>query len=110
MPDTCRWLTRPNFPSPGVLLLNGTEYSVLPVHDTSRRKKSDPPPPIVAWRLTNLESCQSYLVSCGEGPWDCDCGDATHRHPGNCKHVRALRAALVWLEAEKNLPQDSVGA
>ncbi len=33
-----------------------------------------------------------YTVDLRTG--SCDCGDATHRRPGGCKHVRGLAAAL----------------
>lgn len=34
-----------------------------------------------------------YAVTLGDRP-ACTCGDATHRRPGACKHVRGLAAAL----------------
>lgn len=37
------------------------------------------------------------VTTWGSGVWQCDCPDATHRPEranGNCKHCRALRAAL----------------
>lgn len=46
------------------------------------------------WRLdpaTFQLVCRNVTLSAVNA---CDCEDATHRRPGQCKHVRGLRAAL----------------
>ena len=46
------------------------------------------------WRLdpvTFTLVCRKVRLSI---PWTCDCEDATHRRPGKCRHVCALKVAI----------------
>lgn len=85
-----RWLKHPIWPCdliagglPGVLEINGTPYSVLPLVPGG-------------YRLVNLDNRKVYDIDTANEPWVCCCGDATFRseRPGGCKHRQALEAAL----------------
>src|SRR5690349_14876320 len=82
---SCRWLTKPNAEQAGgILAINGTAYEVLPLYDGTA---------LVGYRLLKADGRMYDL------PADlsrCDCPDATYRER-ECKHVKALRAALAAL-------------
>jgi hypothetical protein len=86
---TCRWVRRIAYPLPGILEINGTEYTVVPLHNQPAEEGA----PVVGYRLVKPDGRTFYDVS--KDCWSCDCPDATYcPRPGGCKHARALRTAL----------------
>jgi hypothetical protein len=63
-------------PQSGVLVINGVPYGVLAMQGGYRLVKSD-----------------STIYDVNGEKWQCDCPDATYRGR-ECKHAKALRAAL----------------
>lgn len=87
---TCRWLA-PAANGNRQLAINGVTYEVAELPD--------------GWALYRLDAVQIVIrYTVRPDPqlpavWSCDCPDATNR-PGrkyNCKHSRALRAAMSQL-------------
>jgi hypothetical protein len=93
--DTCRWVKRPAAGVVGVLAINGTEYNVVPMADeaTSCTREGQVP---ALWVLWNQANGKMYRVPNALVP-TCTCPDYEHRRARageECKHIRALRAAL----------------
>ncbi|MBV8094434.1 MAG: SWIM zinc finger family protein [Acetobacteraceae bacterium] len=87
--NRCRWLVSLSGRLPGVLSINGTPYTVLPLDS--------------GYRLKNHASGAEYDIDTewGEGQWECSCPDFLYRRQWKdqlgCKHCRALRAGLAAL-------------
>jgi hypothetical protein len=99
---SCRWVQRPiaTADSParrGRLSINGVEYLVLELLCPETALP-------LGWQLVRPTSkrtdAASYDVLVYGGEFCCSCPDAEFRpnRPGQCKHVRALGAALAALE------------
>lgn len=73
---TCRWIRRIGHADGAALEINGTAYDVIPFDGGFRLVKSDG---------------TAYDIDAES--WQCDCPDATYRGR-ECKHAKALRAAL----------------
>jgi hypothetical protein len=67
----------------GVLDINGAVYTVTLLHLDGR---------VIAYRLEKLDGA-TYDIDATGPQWTCDCPDATYRQR-ECKHLRAVRAAL----------------
>jgi hypothetical protein len=86
---TCRWVRRIAYPFPGILEINGTEYTVLPLYNQPAEEDA----PVIGYRLVKPDGRTYYDVNAET--WNCDCPDATYcPRPGGCKHSKALRTAL----------------
>jgi hypothetical protein len=86
---TCRWVKRISWPFPSVLEINGTEYTVVPLHNQPAQEGA----PVAGYRLVKPDGRTYYDVNAET--WQCDCPDATYcPRPGGCKHGKALRTAL----------------
>ena len=80
---SARWLTRPD----------GRGRGQLVIHTEAVLDKGV----LRGWALARLGSGEVYHVNCEAADWSCDCPAFTftaHRR-GPCKHVSALRAALL---------------
>ena len=87
---SCRWVRRVAYPFPGILEINGTTYTVIPL--TGNR--SGPEAPALGYRLLKPDGRTWYDI--GLEHQDCTCPSYVwdHSHTdGRCKHVAALRAA-----------------
>jgi hypothetical protein len=80
---TCRWIKYLQWPFPGVLQINGTAYTVTALTNEQTGQ-------IEGYRLVKQDGT-TYDVDAHW--WTCDCPDAVYRNR-ECKHVKALRAAL----------------
>jgi len=51
------------------------------------------------YTVTKIDGGESYTITTNQGylKWTCSCPDSTHRNPTGCKHVRALKTALIQL-------------
>jgi hypothetical protein len=98
----CRWVERPvaspdSLARRGVLQINGVEYLVAELLCPETALP-------LGWTLTRPAAgrtdAASYAVLVCNGDLMCDCPDATYRpdRPGQCKHCRALSAALTVLD------------
>jgi hypothetical protein len=86
---TCCWVRRIGYPFPGILEINGVEYTVIPLTGNH----SGPDAPVLGYRLAKPDGRTFYDVNAET--WQCDCPDATYcPRPGGCKHSKALRTAL----------------
>jgi hypothetical protein len=90
---SARWLTRPDGRGRGQLVIHteaGVDrlYAVEPVVDGGA---------VVGWAFTRLGSGEVYHVNVQAADWSCDCPAYTFtaHNRGPCKHVSALRAALL---------------
>jgi hypothetical protein len=101
----CRWIQRPvaSPDSParkGVLSINGVGYLVAELLCPEMQLP-------LGWTLTRPADkrvdAAAYDVLLHEGELLCSCPDATYRpdRPGQCKHCRALSAALTVLERSR---------
>jgi hypothetical protein len=80
----CRWVVPIGKVShTGVLEINGAVYTVTILRLYGQ---------LVGYRLEKLDG-QTYDIDAASEPWQCDCPDAVYRER-ECKHVKALRAAL----------------
>ena len=81
---TCRWVLPIGEVGTGVLAINGQSYTVTVHRDGGR---------VLGYRLEKLDG-RAYDIDASAGEhWACDCPDATYRGR-ECKHVKALQAAL----------------
>jgi hypothetical protein len=90
---SARWLVRPDAQGRGQLVIcteAGVDrlYAVEPVLDKGVLR---------GWALARLGSGEVYHVNCEAADWSCDCPAFvfTAHKRGPCKHVSALRAALL---------------
>src|SRR5262245_60299732 len=93
---TCRWLRKPVWPcelipegQPGVLLINGTAYGVMPVAELPATGE----PVTRGFRLTKPDgTVYDVGLNWTHAGLSCDCPDALSRpaRPGGCKHAAAL--------------------
>jgi hypothetical protein len=80
----CKWVVPIGEASGvGVLDINGTVYTVSVLNLYGQ---------LTGYRLEKLDG-PTYDLDATAEPWRCDCPDATYRNR-ECKHVKALRAAL----------------
>jgi hypothetical protein len=79
----CRWVLPIGEVGTGVLEINGTSYTVTVLRGPSG---------VVGYRL-GKDDGKTYDIDATGETWKCDCPDATYRER-ECKHVKALRAAL----------------
>jgi hypothetical protein len=87
---TCRWV-RPIGPAgTGVLAISQVCYTITILKNRGRTS---------GYRLEKLDGAV-YDVDTERESWTCDCPDATYRER-ECKHVKALRAALARTAVEK---------
>jgi hypothetical protein len=87
---TCRWVRPIGAAGTGVLAITEVCYSITILKSRGRT---------VGYRLEKLDGTV-YDVNAEGEPWTCDCPDATYRER-ECKHVKALRAALSRTAVEK---------
>jgi hypothetical protein len=80
---TCKWVLPIGETGTGVLAINGTDYTVTSLQNQDR---------VTGYRLQKL-SGTVYDIDASREQWGCDCPDATYRER-QCKHVKALQAAL----------------
>jgi hypothetical protein len=80
---SCRWVLPIGEVGTGVLQINSTPYTVTILRSPSG---------VNGYRL-GKEDGKTYDIDAFAETWKCDCPDATYRER-ECKHVKALRAAL----------------
>jgi hypothetical protein len=80
---TCRWILPIGETGTGVLEINGTAYEVTVFKEEGG---------VAGYRLQKFNG-PAYDIDARLDQWTCDCPDATYRER-ECKHVKALRAAL----------------
>lgn len=86
----CRWLVKPQGNHAGTLEINGTTYDLLPVLSQGGR--------IIGYNLHKWDEAGTvYHVDTDFPRWECSCPDAKYRRR-ECKHAKALRAALERLQ------------
>jgi hypothetical protein len=86
---TCRLVRRIAWPFPGILEINRTEYTIIPLAGPSSGEDAA----VIGYRLLKRDGRTAYDVDAER--WTCDCPDATYcPRPGGCKHSKALRTAL----------------
>ena len=89
-PNTCRWIVRPETQArTGCIEINGTTYDVLPVLSSGGN--------VHGYNLHKWDAEGTvYFVDTDFPEWTCTCPDMKYRRR-QCKHCRALRAALARL-------------
>jgi hypothetical protein len=80
---TCKWVLPIGEVGTGVLSINGVSYTTTVLKDQDR---------VTGYRLQKFDG-MVYDIDASREQWGCDCPDATYRER-ECKHVKALRAAL----------------